>query len=93
MKTEDLLRYQTLDVDGSEGIAGQALARFRRALRREDQEVMDNMLAAIRGHAPAASLARHLTSIEYSLLVMVLEQRKRLRQLQRALDELGGRRP
>ena len=58
-----------------------SLARFRRALRKEDQEVIDNLITSIQPHLPLAHLAERLTPIEYVLLSMLLEQKKEIGRL------------
>ncbi len=80
----------------------EAFARFRRALRRSDQIVLDDLFAEAQQHLAAASYAAHALPFEIFLLAMLLEEHKQvLRQraglaeqrdiilrLQAALDEL-----
>ncbi|MBI3175130.1 MAG: hypothetical protein HYZ25_15495 [Chloroflexi bacterium] len=73
------------------------LARFRRALRREDQVVFDSMFTAAYKHRAAAAHAGHLLPFETFLLSMQLENHKetlRLREevesLRRRLERLEG---
>lgn len=66
----------------------QSLARFRRALRREDQQVLDELLAASRHHLAAAAYASHLLPFEVMLLAMLLEQHKEVLRLRRQLAAL-----
>jgi len=66
----------------------QSLARFRRALRREDQQVLDELLAASRHHLAAAAYASHLLPFEVMLLAMLLEQHKEVLHLRRQLAAL-----
>ncbi len=66
----------------------QSLARFRRALRREDQMVLDELLAASRHHLAAAAYASHLLPFEVMLLAMLLEQHKHVIRLRRQLEAL-----
>jgi hypothetical protein len=64
-----------------------AFANFRRALRREDQRMFDDLFAAARQHIAAISQANHVLPFEAMLLAMLLEQRRELEQLRRRLDE------
>jgi hypothetical protein len=61
-----------------------SFARFRRALRRSDQLVLDDLFAAAHQHLAAAAYASHALPFEVMLLSMLLEEHKevmRLRQL------------
>jgi hypothetical protein len=64
----------------------QSLARFRRALRREDQRVLDELLVAARHHLAAAAYASHLLPFEVMLLAMLLEQHKEVLHLRHRLE-------
>jgi hypothetical protein len=66
----------------------QALLRFRRALRREDQESLDDLLAAARFHLAAAAYASHLLPFETLLLAMLVEEHKQLMHLRVELERL-----
>jgi hypothetical protein len=66
----------------------QSLAKFRRALRIEDQRALDDLLAASRHHLAAAAYASHLLPFEVMLLAMLVEEHKQVLQLQRRLDQL-----
>lgn len=70
----------------------QSLAKFRRALRIEDQRALDDLLAASRHHLAAAAYASHLLPFEVMLLAMLVEEHKQVLQLQRRLDQLLGQR-
>ncbi|MCL4806109.1 MAG: hypothetical protein KJ046_17575 [Anaerolineae bacterium] len=63
-----------------------AFADFRRALRREDQQVFDALFAAARKHTAAISQAGHALPFEAILLAMLLEQARELERL-RGSDE------
>ncbi len=65
-----------------------ALERFRRALRRSDQQVMDGMFEKARLHAKAISLSNSLLPFESILLSIVLEQAKELAVLRQEADVL-----
>jgi hypothetical protein len=71
-----------------------AFAKFRRALRRQDQLALDDLFGAARKHTAAAAYASHALPFEVFLLSMLLEEHKeviRLRgeveQLHRAVEE------
>jgi hypothetical protein len=57
------------------------LAKYRRALRREDQIVLDDLLAAAHKHRAASSLSGHLLPFETFLLSMLIEEHKEVMQL------------
>ena len=66
----------------------QSLSRFRRALRREDQRALDDLMAASRHHLAAAACASHLLPFEVMLLAMLVEEHKQVLRLQQALEML-----
>lgn len=66
----------------------QSLARFRRALRREDQRALDDLLAAARHHLAAAAYASHLLPFEVMLLAMLVEEHKEVMRLRRLVEDL-----
>jgi hypothetical protein len=72
----------------------QSLADFRRALRREDQRALDDLLAAARQHLAEAAYASHALPFEMILLSMLLEEHKQtirlLDQLETLRRELGA---
>ena len=57
------------------------LARFRRALRREDKLVFDDLFVAAYKHRAAANYAGHLLPFETFLLCMQLESHKKSMQV------------
>lgn len=68
-----------------------SLSRFRRALRRSDQLVFDDLFTAAQKHISAAAYAAHALPLETFLMAMLLEERKevmRLRQMVEALCEM-----
>ncbi len=69
----------------------QSLARFRRALRREDQQALDELLADARRHIAAAAYASHLLPFEVMLLAMLVEERKWTQDLERRVEALEAR--
>jgi hypothetical protein len=64
------------------------LAKFRRALRLEDQRALDDILAAARQHLAAAAYASHLLPFEILLLSMLLEEHKQVRRLKQQVETL-----
>lgn len=66
----------------------QSLARFRRALRKEDQRALDDLLAASRHHLAAAAYAAHLLPFEVMLLAMLVEEHKQVMRLRHQMSLL-----
>ena len=66
----------------------QAFARFRRALRRSDQLVLDDLFAAARQHIAAAAYASHALPFEVFLLSMLLEEHKEVVRLRQIVEEM-----
>jgi hypothetical protein len=66
----------------------ESLVRFRRALRREDQIALDDLLAASRRHLAAAAYASHLLPFEIMLLAMLVEEHKELMRLRDQVEDL-----
>ncbi|MFN8385050.1 MAG: hypothetical protein U0V48_10980 [Anaerolineales bacterium] len=64
------------------------LARFRRALRREDQIVFDDLFTAAYKHRAAAAYAGHLLPFETFLLAMQIEDHKEVMQLREKIKTL-----
>ena len=64
------------------------LAKFRRALRREDQLVFDDLFVAAYKHRAAASYAGHRLPFETFLLAMQIEDHKEVMSLRRELESL-----
>ncbi len=62
-----------------------ALAKFRRALRQEDQRALDDLFRAARYHVAAISYASHLLPLETMLLAMLIEEHKRVLKLEARL--------
>lgn len=65
-----------------------ALRRFRRALRRSDQQALDELFDAAHHHLAAAAYAGSATPFEIFLLAMLLEEHKQVRRLRDLLDSL-----
>jgi len=66
----------------------QSLARFRRALRREDQLALDDLLADARQHLAEAAYASHLLPFEIMLLAMLVEEHKLVLRLRQQVETL-----
>jgi len=66
-----------------------ALAQFRRALRREDQLALDDLFRAARFHVAAIANASHLLPLETMLLAMLIEEHKRVLKLEALLGQPG----
>ena len=65
-----------------------ALRRFRRALRRADQQALDELFDAAHHHLAAAAYAGSATPFEIFLLAMLLEEHKQIQRLSDFLDSL-----
>jgi hypothetical protein len=62
--------------------------KFRRALRREDQEALDALFAAAKRHVAAMVYASRLTPLEAILVGILVEHQKTIGQLQIRLWEI-----
>lgn len=60
-----------------------ALQKYRRALRREEQEVFDELMSYARHHVAESAYAGHLNPFEVVLLSVMIEVGKRLKGLER----------
>ena len=67
-----------------------SFARFRRALRRSDQQALDDLFAAARQHLAAASYASHALPFEVFLLSMLLEEHKEVMRLRSRVEKLDS---
>ncbi len=63
-------------------------APFRRALRKEDQLIFDQLFAAARHHSAPAHYASHSTPFDSILLAMVLEAMKAVAAVRQRLEYL-----
>ncbi|MEW6719169.1 MAG: hypothetical protein AB1346_01825 [Thermodesulfobacteriota bacterium] len=63
-------------------------APFRRALRKEDRELLDDLFAAARIHTAACAFAGRPVPFEAILVSMLLEQRRAMRELELKLEAL-----
>lgn len=64
----------------------EAFRRFRRALRRSDQLILDDLFAATQQHLAAAAYASHALPFEIFLLAMLLEEHKQIIRLRQILE-------
>lgn len=64
------------------------LAKFRRALRKEDQIVFDDLFAAAYKHRAAAAYVGHLLPFETFLLSMQIEDHKEVMRLREEIKIL-----
>jgi hypothetical protein len=62
--------------------------RFRRALRRNDQDALDSLFAAARLHLAAASYAADALPMETFIISMLLEEHKEVLRLKRNMEEM-----
>ncbi len=66
-----------------------ALKRFIRALRKSDQDLIQELLALSRRHIAEASYASNLYPMDIYLVSMLLETFRRVKQLETRLEALG----
>ena len=66
-----------------------ALRRFVRALRKGDQDLIQELLALSRRHIAEASYASNLYPMDIYLVAMLLETFRKVRQLEHQLEALG----
>ena len=69
----------------------EAFSKFRRALRRSDQLVLDDLFASARQHLAAVAYASHALPFEVILLCMLLEEHKEVLRLRQRIEEMHGR--
>jgi hypothetical protein len=65
-----------------------SLAKFRRALRFEDQSALDDLFRMAHYHAAESAYASHALPFEVMLLAMLLEEHKVVLRLQRQIERL-----
>ncbi len=64
---------------------------FRRALRREDRELFDELFAAARYHTAACTCSGKALPFEAILMSILIEERRAVRELSRRIAELERR--
>ena len=65
------------------------LGRFRRALRKEDQLVFDELWTHVSKHLMACNQADHVLPLEIFFFAMLIEEHKEIQRLRRRVEELG----
>ena len=65
--------------------------KFRRALRKEDQQFLDGLFEKARLHVEAGVLASRPWPFETILISILLEQEKALVELRSSIEMYGGR--
>ena len=68
--------------------AQESFARFRRALRRSDQQSLDSLLAAVYRHLPPVASAGESLPLEILLLAMLVEEHRTVLQLRQRIQDL-----
>jgi len=66
-------------------------AAFRRALRKEDRALLDELFAAARYHTAACAFAGRAVPFEAILMSVLLEERRALRELEKKLEEIAAK--
>ncbi len=66
----------------------EAWSKFRRALRKEDQLLFDELWRAPKIHLAAGAFLAHEAPLESIFMAMLLEQYKRIRRLEQAEEML-----
>jgi hypothetical protein len=67
----------------------QRWAKFRRALKKEDQPHFDRLFASVRCYTQAATYQCHDNPMEAILLSIALDQEKRLHAIEKVLQDAG----
>ena len=67
-----------------------SLKRFRRALRKADQRVLDDLLVSVRQHLAPAGYAAYPLPLETFLLAMLLEEHKEIMRLRLIVESLAN---
>jgi len=65
-----------------------AFSQYRRALRRSDQLILDDLFAAARQHSAEAAFAAHALPFEVALLSMLLEEHKIVMRLEQEIKQI-----
>ncbi|MGH9594405.1 MAG: hypothetical protein ACRD5L_15045 [Bryobacteraceae bacterium] len=66
-------------------------SKFRRALRREDQEPFDRVFQRVRFYTQAATYQCHNNTMEAILLCVAVDLEKRVAAMERAMQKAGVR--
>jgi hypothetical protein len=65
--------------------------QFRRALRKEDRELFDELFAAARYHTSACTCSGRAVPFDAILMSILVEERRAVRDLTRRVEELSMR--
>jgi hypothetical protein len=65
-----------------------SVGKYRRALRREDQLVIDDLIASAYKHRAASSYSGHLVPFQTFLLSMLIEEHKEVMLLREAFHDM-----
>lgn len=65
--------------------------KFRRALRKDDQQALDEMFAAAKYHAQAGAYLSHRLPMETVFMSILLEHQKAIKALKDRVKELEGK--
>ncbi|MCA9871797.1 MAG: hypothetical protein KDI03_09315 [Anaerolineae bacterium] len=63
-------------------------SKFRRALRQEDQRILDDLFTSARYHVAACAYASQPTPLEAMLMAMLIEDHKAIRRLEDRIAQL-----
>jgi hypothetical protein len=63
-----------------------SLGKFRRALRKDDQDALDDLFRMAHYHAAESAYASHALPFEVMLLAMLLEEHKLVLRLQKQIE-------
>lgn len=67
-------------------------SKFRRGLRKEDQELFDEMFRAPRIHLAASTYTMRVIPFESVAMAIMLEQEKEIKELKKRIQELESNR-
>ncbi len=65
--------------------------KFRRALRKEDQQVLDELFSYARYHSQAGSYMSGAIPFESIVISILIEEHKRLKELEKKIEEMEKR--
>ena len=67
------------------------LQKFRRALRKKDQQALDELIEGVQKFTLQAPLIDHATAIERLLLLMLIAEHRKTQQLEAQIEHLTER--
>ena len=68
----------------------QEWGEFRKALRKEDQVILDELFVMSRHQVAAQTMAKRTVPLEAMFLAMLIEQHKQLKQMQETVAEMAS---